>query len=58
MDEPKKIERILVRLPEGSVERIHRVLKGGELRSAFVRAAVEAELQRREFVEVTSQKPS
>lgn len=37
-----------IRLPAGTNARINRVLKGGELRSGFFRAAVEAELRRRE----------
>jgi metal-responsive CopG/Arc/MetJ family transcriptional regulator len=48
MQETYFTEIIRSRLPEGTSARIDRVLKGGELRSAFVRAAVEAELQRRE----------
>lgn len=43
-----KTEIVNARLPAGTGERMDRVLKGGELRSAFIRAAVEAELQRRE----------
>lgn len=43
-----KLEMINARLPQGTGERIDRVLKGGELRSAFIRAAIEAELERRE----------
>ena len=41
-------EVINARLPVGTGERIDQVLNGGELRSAFIRHAVEAELQRRE----------
>jgi metal-responsive CopG/Arc/MetJ family transcriptional regulator len=37
-----------VRLSKGDLERIARVLHGGELRSDFIRAAIEAELRRRE----------
>lgn len=37
-----------IRLAKGTGPRIDRVLYGGELRSDFVRAAIEAELQRRE----------
>jgi hypothetical protein len=37
-----------VRVTPGTIDRIEKVLKGGELRSAFVRAAIAAELQRRE----------
>ena len=44
----QKLEMINARLPQGTGERMDRVLKGGELRSAFIRAAIEAELQRRE----------
>jgi metal-responsive CopG/Arc/MetJ family transcriptional regulator len=42
------IETANVRLPEGTIDRIEKVLKGGELRSGFIRTAVEAELRRRE----------
>ena len=44
----QKLEMINARLPEGTGARMDRVLKGGELRSAFIRVAIEAELQRRE----------
>jgi metal-responsive CopG/Arc/MetJ family transcriptional regulator len=37
-----------VRLAKDIGPRIDRVLYGGELRSDFIRAAIEAELQRRE----------
>jgi hypothetical protein len=37
-----------IRLAKDTLERIAAVLHGGELRSDFVRAAVEAELHRRE----------
>ena len=43
-----KLEVVNARLPEGTSERIDRVLNGGELRSAFIRHAVEKELQYRE----------
>ena len=44
-----KFEEVVnARLPIGTSERIDQVLNGGELRSAFIRHAVEAELQRRE----------
>lgn len=46
-DDPK-LEIVTARLPEGTTTRIDRMLKGGELRSAFIRIAVEAELQKRE----------
>ena len=46
--EKRLTEPLPIRLPEGSTRRIDRVLKGGELRSAFAREAVERELQRRE----------
>jgi hypothetical protein len=42
------IEMANVRLAAGTIVRIEKVLKGGELRSGFIRAAVEAELLRRE----------
>ena len=43
-----KLEIMTVRIPEGTLGRIDRQLKGGELRSVFIRQAVEAELRRRE----------
>ena len=43
-----KSETVTIRLLAGSGKRIDKVLKGGELRAAFVRHAVEAELERRE----------
>lgn len=43
-----KTEIAQIRLPKGTGARMDRVLKGGEIRAAFVRAAVEAELRRRE----------
>jgi metal-responsive CopG/Arc/MetJ family transcriptional regulator len=42
-----KLEIMTVRVPYGTLARIDRVLRGGELRSAFIRSAVEAELQSR-----------
>jgi hypothetical protein len=39
---------INARVPRDTGERMDRVLKGAELRSAFIRAAIEAELRRRE----------
>lgn len=44
----KSMEIINARVPDGTFERIDKVLKGGEVRSAFLRAALEAELKRRE----------
>jgi len=38
------------RLPKGTFKRMDRVLRGGELRSHFLRVAVEAELKKREGV--------
>ena len=46
MDQPK-LEVITIRIPKGTGERIDKVLYGGELRSAFIREAIEAELGRR-----------
>lgn len=43
-----KTEVMNLRFPEGTFERIHDVLYGGEIRAAFVRLAVETELLRRE----------
>jgi metal-responsive CopG/Arc/MetJ family transcriptional regulator len=45
---PNKNEIVNVRLPEGSTRRIDAVLRGGEIRAAFIRVAVENELRRRE----------
>jgi hypothetical protein len=42
------IEIVQVRLPRGTSKRIDKVLRGGELRSAFIRMAVMTELRRRE----------
>ena len=44
--EPSEI--INARVPAGTGKRMDSVLKGGELRSAFIRAAIDAELKRRE----------
>jgi hypothetical protein len=41
-------ERIALRLPVGTVERIQAVLRGGEILSDFGRTAIDAELRRRE----------
>lgn len=38
------------RMKKGTFKRMDRVLKGGELRSHFLRTAVEAELRKREAV--------
>lgn len=43
-----KSETATIRLPAGTNERIDRMLYGGEVRSAFIRRAVLAELERRE----------
>jgi len=43
-----KREMLTARLEQGTWDRITQVLKGGELHSAFVRAAIEAELHARE----------
>lgn len=42
-----KIESVTVRMPNGTLSRIDKVLKGGEIRAAFIRFAVEEELKRR-----------
>jgi len=47
-DSTLKLEIMTVRVAEGTMERINRLLRGGELRSVFIRTAVEAELKRRE----------
>lgn len=47
MPETKFTEVVRARLPAGSIDLIDEVLKGGELRSGFIRAAVAAELERR-----------
>lgn len=41
-------DTLTVRLPGGTFDRIDQVLKGGEIRAAFIRAAVEKELCERE----------
>jgi hypothetical protein len=45
---PLKADLFTIRMPLGIGEQIDRVLKGGELRSAFMRTAVLAELKRRQ----------
>lgn len=42
-----KLEIMTVRVPEGTLELIDKHLMGGELRSVFIRKAVDAELKRR-----------
>ena len=42
------IDIMQARLPKGTLRRMDKVLKGGEIRSHFLRAAVENELRRRE----------
>jgi metal-responsive CopG/Arc/MetJ family transcriptional regulator len=42
-----QVEIITVRMPEGTLAQIDKVLIGGELRSAFLRKAVSNELVRR-----------
>ena len=52
------IERVLLRLPEGTLARIAAVLSSKEDRASFIRSAVEAELRRREKrLSTQSQKP-
>ena len=46
-DEPKN-ETTHVRFPVGTTARIRNVLYGGEIQPAFIRTAVERELERRE----------
>jgi len=46
-DSTLKLEIMTVRVPEGTMDRINGLLRGGELRSVFIRTAVEAELTRR-----------
>jgi len=46
-DSTLKLEIMTVRVPEGTMDRINSLLRGGELRSVFIRTAVEAELARR-----------
>ena len=43
-----KSERIAIRFPEGTLARIHAVLRGGELMADLARTAIDAELRRRE----------
>lgn len=42
-----KTELINIRVAEGTNQRIDKVLNGGEIRAAFVREAIERELERR-----------
>lgn len=42
-----KLEIMTVRVPEGTLAEIDTVLKGGELRSVFIRQAVQTELAKR-----------
>jgi len=53
-----KVDVLTMRLPGGSFARIDRVLKGGEIRAAFFRMAVEAELQKREAERRKRAKPA
>jgi metal-responsive CopG/Arc/MetJ family transcriptional regulator len=48
MAEDLKLEIMTVRVPQGTLDRIDRQLKGGELRSVFIRRAVQTELAKRE----------
>jgi hypothetical protein len=41
-------ERVMAKLPAGTLERIAAVLEKGEERTAFLREAVEREIERRE----------
>ncbi|WP_198033129.1 hypothetical protein [Methylosinus sp. PW1] len=50
-------EDILGRFPEGTVDRISAVLAEDEERTAFIRKAVESELQRREAIIAAARKP-
>ena len=43
-----KTEAINIRVAEGTNARIDKVLRGGEIRAAFIREAIERELERRE----------
>ena len=43
-----KLDRVMSRLPAGTLQRLDRVLHAGELRSVLIRAAILAEIQRRE----------
>lgn len=45
---PTPIDIMQARLPKGTLKRMDKVLKGGEIRAHFLRAAVENELRRRE----------
>jgi metal-responsive CopG/Arc/MetJ family transcriptional regulator len=47
-DTPRLEELITSRLPVGTSKRMDKVLYGGELRSALIRAAIEKELRKRE----------
>lgn len=49
MENTGRLETIITsRLPNGTGERMDKVLYGGELRSAFIRMAIETELKKRE----------
>jgi hypothetical protein len=50
----KFFERMLMRFPTGTIERIDAVLAPTEDRAEFVRAAVERELKRRERTKVAA----
>jgi len=45
---PTPIDIMQARLPKGTLKRMDRVLRGGEIRAHFLRTAVENELRRRE----------
>lgn len=42
-----KLEIVTVRLSEGTLLQIDALLKGGEIRAAFIRTAIANEIQRR-----------
>jgi len=50
MAEDPKLELMSVRVPQGTFERIDTLLKGGELRSTFIRTAVQNEIDRRSYL--------
>jgi hypothetical protein len=47
MAEDLKLKIMTVRVMQGTFDRMDRLLKGGELRSTFIRKAVEAEIAHR-----------
>lgn len=59
---PRKTQRTIdimqARLPAGSLKRMDKVLRGGEIRAHFLRTAVENELKRREGAAKKREQPA